>query len=140
MTQSWSKKRLLLYAHGGLTSEESAIQRVADYRPGLLQEQIYPISFIWNTDAWTTLRNILQDALTLRRPEGFLDETKDFLLDRLDDTLEPLARDLGKALWDEMKENALLATEKYEGGARIAIQYIAELVKKILNRTACSRI
>lgn len=33
------------------------------------------------------------------------------LLDRLDDTIEPLARAAGgKALWDEMKENALLAT------------------------------
>jgi hypothetical protein len=36
-----------------------------------------------------------------------LDTTKDFVLDRLDDALEPLARSLGgKALWDEMKENA----------------------------------
>ncbi|MBA3889715.1 MAG: hypothetical protein H0X64_04225, partial [Gemmatimonadaceae bacterium] len=52
-------------------------------------------------------RNILRDALSRRRSEGVIDGTKDFLLDRLDDALEPLARSLsGKAVWSEMKENA----------------------------------
>jgi esterase/lipase superfamily enzyme len=40
-----------------------------------------------------------------------VEKAKDLLLDRLDDTIEPLARAIGgKAMWDEMKENALLAT------------------------------
>ncbi|HEY9603976.1 MAG TPA: C1 family peptidase [Allocoleopsis sp.] len=129
ITKSWSKKRLLLYAHGGLTSEESAIQRVADYRGALLKAEVYPISFIWRTDAWTTVENILQDALSSRRPEGIIDNTKDFMLDRLDDTLEPLTRLTGKAFWDEMKENAILATKSAEGGARIAAGHIAKLLK-----------
>ncbi len=38
------------------------------------------------------------------------------MLDRLDDALEPLARVLsGKAAWDEMKENALAATQNTKG-------------------------
>ena len=38
------------------------------------------------------------------------------MLDRLDDALEPLARALsGKSQWDEMKENALRATESLHG-------------------------
>src|SRR3546814_20921319 len=42
---------------------------------------------------------------------GLIEKAKDLLLDRLDDTLEPLARVIGgKAVWDEMKENALLST------------------------------
>ncbi|GAB3921719.1 C1 family peptidase [Larkinella terrae] len=129
-TADWSRKRLLLYAHGGLVGEDAAVQQLADYRPALLDAQVYPVSFIWHTDFWTTTTNILQDALKRRRPEGILDSSKDFMLDRLDDALEPVARLLmGKMQWGEMKENGLLATNKSNGGARIALQYIAELAK-----------
>ncbi|GAA3923711.1 C1 family peptidase [Luteimonas lutimaris] len=109
-TRGWKKKRVLLYAHGGLVPEESAIQRVADYREALLAQEIYPLCFVWKTDFWTTLGNILKDAAR-PRSEGLIEKAKDLLLDRLDDTLEPLARVIGgKAMWDEMKENALLST------------------------------
>ena len=82
---NWGKKRLLIYTHGGLVSENNAVQRVADYRSALLQQEIYPLALIWKTDFWTTLTNILKDALSRQRPEGFLDSAKDFMLDRLDD-------------------------------------------------------
>jgi len=114
--KDWPVKRVLLYAHGGLVGEQAAVQRLAEYRPALLGSGVYPLAFIWRTDYWTTLSNILQDAVRRRRPEGFLDSAKDFMLDRLDDALEPLARALtGKLQWDEMKENGLAASR--EGGA-----------------------
>lgn len=119
--------RLLLYAHGGLVGEEGAVQRVAEYRTALLDQGVYPLAFIWRSDYWTTIRNILQDAVRRRRPEGILDRSKDFLLDRLDDALEPVARYLsGKTAWDEMKENALLASQ---GGsaADIVLGHVAAL-------------
>ena len=130
LTSNWAKpKKLLLYAHGGLVPEESAIQRIADYRPAFLGEEVYPLAFIWKTDYWTTLTNILQDAFSRRRPEGFLDSAKDFLLDRLDDALEPLARALtGKAQWDEMKENALAASSAKDGAARAVFDLLKPLV------------
>src|SRR5690554_491672 len=110
ITAGWTKKRVLLYAHGGLVPEAAAVQRVADYREAMLREEIYPLCFVWKTDLWTTLGNILKDAAR-PRSEGLSDTAKDLLLDRLDDTIEPLARVIGgKAMWDEMKENALLAT------------------------------
>lgn len=131
ITKKWSKKRILLYAHGGLVPEESAIQRVADYRAALVDREVYPLAFVWKTDFWTTLRDIVQDALSRRRPEGFLDSSKDFMLDRLDDALEPLARQLsGKAEWDEMKENAEMATTSPVGGARIALRQLASLLDR----------
>ncbi len=109
-TKGWKKKRILLYAHGGLVPEEAAIQRVADYRETMLRQEIYPLCFVWKTDFWTTLGNILKDAAR-PRSEGLVEKAKDLLLDRLDDTLEPLARALGgRAVWNEMKENATLAT------------------------------
>jgi hypothetical protein len=122
--------RLLLYAHGGLTGEDSAIQKVADLRGPLLAEDIFPICFIWRTDFWTTLRNVLDDAIRRRRPEGFLDAGKDFMLDRLDDLLEPIARVIGgKLQWDEMKENAVLAS-KQGGGLLVVLSELKKLVAK----------
>jgi len=130
ITRRWKKKRLLLYAHGGLTDEQSAVQRVADYRQALLDAEVYPLSLIWKSDFWTTLFNILREALDRRRAEGLLDEAKDFMLDRLDDALEPIARGVGgKAQWDEMKENALLATKSRSGAMRSVLAHIARLAK-----------
>jgi hypothetical protein len=126
---NWQQKRLLLYAHGGLVAEANAVQRVADYRAALLPEEVYPLSFIWKTDLWTTVSNILDDAFATRRPEGILDAARDFVLDRADDFLEPVARALGgKLVWDEMKENARRATSLAQGGARLTL----EAVKKLL--------
>ena len=127
----WPCKHVLLYAHGGLVDERSAIQRMADYRSAMLASHIYPIGFVWNTDYWSTISNILQDATRRRRPEGVLSAAKDFLLDRLDDTLEILARGLtGKASWDEMKENALRATLA-GGGALVALEQLAALHRRM---------
>ena len=129
--KDWDKPRVLLYAHGGLVSEQAAAQRLADYRPTLLGGNIYPLAFIWRTDYWTTVTNILKDAMSRRRPEGVLDATKDFMLDRLDDALEPVARALtGKSAWDEMKQNAL-ATSDPGGAAVLVADQLKALAKKM---------
>jgi hypothetical protein len=131
VTERWTKKRLLLFAHGGLVDENAAVQRLADYRTTLLENEIYPVSCIWHSDTWSTITNILQEALRLRRPEGFLDASKDFMFDRLDDALEPVARKLtGRAQWDEMKENALLATTSKGGGMQMALESIVKLATR----------
>jgi hypothetical protein len=123
-------KHLLLYAHGGLTAEDSAIQKVADLRPTLLDAGVYPLAFIWRTDLWTTIRNILQDAVTRRRPEGFLDNAKDFMLDRLDDGLEPIARAVGgRGVWAEMQQNAMLASQK-NGGLLLVLNEVKKLIAR----------
>ena len=110
---NWPSKRIVLYVHGGLVPAADALQRVAEYRPALLAQQCYLLAFVWHSDFGSTLRNILADAVSKRRSGGWLDEMKDFLLDRLDDMLEPLARQLlGKLAWDEMKENAVGASQK----------------------------
>lgn len=128
ITAGWKKRRLVLYAHGGLVSEDAAVQRVSEYRNVMLEHECYPLAFVWHTDYWATLKNMLEDAFRHRRAEGVLDSTKDFMLDRLDDALEPLARHLsGKAEWDEMKENAMAATQSAYGGARLVADEIARL-------------
>ena len=125
--QAGTRPRLLLYAHGGLVPEDSAVQKVADLRTSLLGAGVYPISLVWKTDFWTTLKNMLQDAVSRRRPEGFLDASKDFMLDRLDDAVEPIARIVGgRAQWAEMKENARLAGAA-GGGLRVVVDRLAAL-------------
>jgi hypothetical protein len=127
LTNSWSKKRLLLYAHGGLVSEKDALQRISEYLPALIENEVYPLAFIWKTDFWSTLSNMLRDVFASRRPEGLLDAAKDFMLDRLDDSLELLAQAPGRLIWNEMKENAILSTESLHGGARLVLQLLNEL-------------
>lgn len=127
----WKVPRVLLYAHGGLVSEQSAVQRLAEYRPLLMGGEVYPLAFVWRTDYWTTLTNILKDAISRRRPEGALDATKDFMLDRLDDALEPVARALtGKSAWDQMKQNAL-ATSAAGGAAVLVADHLERLAKQL---------
>jgi hypothetical protein len=94
----------------------------------VLDAECYPIAFVWRSDYWSTLTNMLAEALRLRKPEGIIDAAKDFILDRLDDALEPVARRLtGKASWDEMKENARLASALPDGGAAIVATELARL-------------
>lgn len=122
----WRKPRILVYAHGGLVKDKTAFQTVEQNLQQLLDHEIYPLFFVWRTDFWSTIKNIISDAIRLRKPEGAIEGTKDFMLDRLDDALEPLARRLGgKLLWDEMKENALRATTSGNGGARLIAEYLA---------------
>ncbi|HEY3092942.1 MAG TPA: C1 family peptidase [Vicinamibacterales bacterium] len=128
--QVHDRQHLLLYAHGGLVAEDSAIQKVADLRSPLLDAGVYPISIIWKTDFWTTLKSVLENAIARRRPEGFLDSSKDFMLDRLDDALEPLARVIGgKSEWDEMKENAIAASQP-GGGLALVADLLGELTRQ----------
>jgi len=132
ITQGWDKKRILLYANGGLVSDRAFTQRVAEYRAAMLPAQIYPLAFSWYSDFWSTVNNLLQEAIRHRKPEGTLrlSSDLDFMLDRLDDTLEPLVRSLGgKSQWDELKKRALSPTLAPDGGVRITLKYLAELLK-----------
>ncbi|HEY0060641.1 MAG TPA: C1 family peptidase [Telluria sp.] len=121
------RKSLLLFAHGGLVGEGAAVQRVAEYRGPLMEAGVFPLALMWHTDYWSTVTNVLQDAVRRRRPEGLLDRAKDFMLDRLDDALEPIARALsGKMAWSEMKENAL-ASSAGNGAVRLVIDHLLKL-------------
>jgi hypothetical protein len=130
ITAGWKKKRIVLYAHGGLVKQDDALQRVNEYRDGMLGAECYPLAFIWHTDFWSTVKEILDDAAAQRRPEGYLDAAKDFMLDRLDDMLELLARVLGgREVWSKMKDKASGATLRPDGGARQVADELAALAK-----------
>lgn len=130
ITKNWKKKRILIYAHGGLTSEETAIQRLADYRNTLLENEIFPIYIIWHTSFWNTLKNILEDTIRKRKSEGFLNEAWNFVIEKTDKFLEAMSSAPGEKVWNEIKENGLLATtDKLNGGNRKFIPYLHEILK-----------
>jgi len=131
LTQDWKKKRLLLYAPGGLTSESVLVKRIAEYRSELFKQMIYPLAFIWYSDFMKVVSSILQEALKQRKPDGVSESSMDFMRDRLDDTLEPLVYgSFGKTQWQQLKENARLATTHRLGGARIALDHLVKLISK----------
>lgn len=117
ITAGWSSRRLMLYAHGGLHSEADAIEHIKHFREIFLVQEIYPLSIIWHSDLSSTVGNLLKASLKPRRPEGFFGGIRDLMFDRIDDTLEPLARRIGvRKLWEEMKQNARMASTTAEGG------------------------
>jgi hypothetical protein len=62
LTAGWDAarpRRVLLYAHGGLVPEESALQRVAEYRAAVLGAEVYPVGLVWRSDFWSTVGNVL---------------------------------------------------------------------------------
>lgn len=126
---NWKRKRILLYAHGGLVPEDTVVNQIALYREEMLKREVYPLAFVWNSDLVSTLRNILEDA-TRRTPAGnIFGDALDWLQDRADDAIEFLARKPGAMAWDEMKENATEATVGYQGGARQVLDMLHDLVK-----------
>ena len=131
-TARWKRKRLMLFAGAGLAPLGANVQRgVADYRAAMLEQEIYPLAFVWRTGFWETVGALLRQALSQRQPENGPGSDTDFLLDRMDDALEPLARELGgKLQWDEIKRTALQATTRAQGGVRLTLQRIARLMER----------
>lgn len=110
--EKWKKKRIMLYLHGGLNSEREVASRIISFKQVCLDNQIYPVHIMWETDFWTSLKNNLLDIFTDedRAKNNWLEQLRDGTLEILDRTFELSSAKLGTMLWDEMKENAKLAS------------------------------
>jgi len=127
MTESWQKKRLCLFAPGGLQSQNQVIEAMTDLRQLFLNQEIYPLAFLWNNEYGAMLRQILHNGFKERRPEGTVEERQDFMLDRLDDALEPLVRPEGSLQWNLLKTRAVQAAKVYNGAIRLTLEFIHQL-------------
>jgi hypothetical protein len=105
---------IAIYAHGGLTSEDTAGDTAAKWIPALYERQIFPIFLMWETDLWSTLQGRLEDILKDQpRPTGrFFDGVKSWWNERL----EKLLAQPGTAIWSEMKQNADAISNTAESG------------------------
>ena len=119
-SRGWSKKRVMLYLHGGLNSESGSAKRVVAFRDKCLANEIYPLHIMWETGPLETIGDMLGDLFTQadeRAGGGLLDglrNAKDF-------ALELTASPLGGPVWSEMKENAWRASDHRLGKGAIQL-------------------
>jgi hypothetical protein len=108
--RKWSKKRVMLYLHGGLNSETDAAKRAVAFRDTCLANEIYPLHIMWETGPLETIGNIIEDLFTEadeRAGGGLLEGMRD----AKDFALELTASSIGGPMWSEMKENAWRASD-----------------------------
>ncbi|MBM3522128.1 MAG: C1 family peptidase [Alphaproteobacteria bacterium] len=118
------KAKLLVYAHGGLNSEAASIARIRALGWLFEQNGIYPLFISWRTGAMETISNIGSEVLedlvqSARGPRDLISDVGDAIVEAKDRTLEVATQAIGRALWDEMKENAALAGEPGGGTYRL---------------------
>ena len=131
-TAHWSKKRILLYLHGGLNEERAVARRIVAFRDVLLANEIYPLHIMWETGFVETLNSLIRDYFTDvdERAGDWLDRFREGLLEARDRTLELTAAGPGTALWREMKENARLSSEHADGkgGMQLLLRHAREAI------------
>jgi hypothetical protein len=110
---TWNKKRIMLYLHGGLNSEKEVARRIISFKQVCLDNEIYPVHIMWETDFWSSLKGQVLDQFTDKDKagSGWLEKMREGALEILDRTIELTVSKPGKLLWDEMKENARLAAK-----------------------------
>jgi hypothetical protein len=131
-TRGWKKRRILLYLHGGLNSESASAKRIVAMRDVMLENEIYPLHIMWESDFLASVANLFKDLFTEADKlagGGFLEN----LTEAKDRVLELTLARAGFRLWGEMKENARLASDHphNKGAIQLIAQYV-ELAKKKL--------
>ncbi|MFM2448339.1 MAG: hypothetical protein RIS44_789 [Pseudomonadota bacterium] len=108
------RKKLVIYAHGGLNDEAAAITRARAMGRHFIGNDCYPLFLVWKTGMLESIGNIISDA-SRGEPQraGFgeaITERTDLLLEKT------VGRGLARPIWSEMKENAELAYGSGRGG------------------------
>ena len=118
--RGWSKKRIMLYLHGGLNTESDAAKRAVAFRDKCLANEIYPLHIMWETGPLETIGDMIGDLFTEadERARGALLEG---LRNAKDLALELTASPLGEPLWSEMKENAWRASDHRLGKGAVQL-------------------
>lgn len=100
-------RRIVFYAHGGLNKEATGLKIAAQHRGWWLNNHVYPIYFAWQSGAVETMIDDFSDLADAWLPFG----TRGFdALEAFDGLIEKGARRIFKRTWEEMKENAILAS------------------------------
>ena len=115
-----AKPKLMIYAHGGLNSEESAIDRVRVLAPYFEANGIYPLFIAWRTGPIETLGQMLEDKFRSyfgaeddedMKAAGFYSD----LAEARDRRVEELSNRVLKGVWSEMRENAARSANSGRG-------------------------
>ncbi|WP_432723980.1 peptidoglycan-binding protein [Jeongeupia wiesaeckerbachi] len=123
-TQPGEVKRLVVYAHGGLNSEEAALKRARAMGPYFSGNGCYPLFLVWKTGLLESIGQIIGDHIDQLRGGLFGAERGigDFFADQQDALVETvIGRPLARPIWSEMKENAAFSVERGRGGDLLAL-------------------
>ena len=120
------KFHIVFYAHGGLVSEKNALTGALNQLDFWLNNDIYPIFFIWETGMAETIKQLVRGSID--RAGGQRGGLARGSLKDL--AIEALARALGgDTIWGGMQSSAQLASES-DGGAA----YVARKTRKLVKR------
>ncbi len=108
-------KRLVIYAHGGLNSEDAAIQRARAMGRHFIANRCYPVFMVWKTGLLESIGHVISDAW--HKEPAKAAGVGDWITDRTDLLIEKsIGRPVARPIWSEMKENAELAFSSGRGG------------------------
>lgn len=136
-TAAWDTRRILLYLHGGLNDERAVAARVVAFRDVFLANQVYPVHVMWESGLRETVSNMIEELLTGPDPKAggvrdWIDKFREGLVDAKDRAIEVTLGRPGRALWDEMKENARRASERAD--RKGAMQLLSAIVGTVVEQ------
>jgi hypothetical protein len=126
-----AKKRLVIYAHGGLNSEGDAIDRAQAMGPYFTGNGCYPLFLVWKTGLLESIGNILAEKFGLASRAGMAGASVGEMISGVTDKLieKTIGRPFARPIWSEMKENAALAATPGRGGS-LLVDAVASLADR----------
>ena len=130
------RTKLVLYAHGGLNSEEGALKRVRALGAHFADNDVYPLFFAWKTGVSETLTGILEDYLAKlsegMRMRGFWGDVREAAQETKDRLIESACQELHvKAIWAQMKQNAEAAATERNSTLGLTVKHLAALKQRV---------
>jgi hypothetical protein len=110
--------RVMIYAHGGLTSEASGLAYAFTMLNWWKSIGVYPIFFVWETGIIESIYQLIEERFGIGR-RGFFDEIRDSAIERV-------VHQLGQPFWDIMKSSARTASKT---GPSFGAHRLAQLLK-----------
>jgi hypothetical protein len=115
-----TKRKIMVFAHGGLVDRESAESYIQDTAEWWLANNVYPIYFVWQSGAWDSFINEVRREIEDRRPFALANVVTDIGHALVNAATEEIVREIPaiKNLWDIMKDNAYGLSRPYGGSAK----------------------
>lgn len=100
IVESNEYKHVVLFAHGGLNTIDSASARAAAMIPTFKEHGIYPLFYFWRTGFGHMLGSVIEGIL----PE--IEKRSQDYTELKDASIERLAKPIGRAIWNDIRRNA----------------------------------
>lgn len=128
---AWLRARgardIVLYAHGGLNSQDAAIARARVLGPVFATSGIYPVFFLWKTGFLEAVGDIITDHMEGQR-EGAWSDVWETATEAKDRAVEAFCEDvLVKSVWSQMKQNAEAARTQPKPTLGLTVEYLVRL-------------